>query len=730
MLKSSMLIDIWQTIENIISGFFAIIPQVIYFIYASVASLLDVLQLVLRKLVGLDVYYVKDPSTGIVVEKSGDILKEFFEGIMGINNNYSSLSTVFWSLIIFGVIVLVLATIFSIIKAHYNYDDKKSNPMTIIKNSLKALATMAITPFVVLFGLYLSEVTLNALDSITRKDPATTISEVYEKEALPNIKSLTVDENTVYYAQYDMFSATEWTSGTTFSGLLFEIMATNANRVRLNDYSATKTISNSDWDNCGIFFANTDANRQEVVADQIDFAFINCLKLANPRTINLKDESISVIASTLVYGPSAAFSAGLINVQDFSKFNVGLVWHYYNLWSANYLLGFLGIFACFGLLFNIIFGLMKRLIICIALFLVNAPVIGLQPLDDGNAFKEWRKTFISYFISGYGAVVGMNLFFLILPVLQGISLFNISILDKIFNMLIIIAGLAMIKKLIAMLSAFVGGVDLNKEGEATKKAVGETASKALSATFATVKAGIKVGSFAMTGGAAGAAVKGIKHSRAASKMVKAGAAIDKKQALEFIREDEKARKEDRKIRIKRKLTDPLKNGSSKFMKAINSPLGKFFMSYTGLAPGPIFESERETVIDDTGAATTLSVEDTRVYRGQKRIKQAVSNITDVSGLIFKATGDLTGTTKAFDSLKSRGVVDEAKETAQTFFQAAGVDIKPMQGGSSPLSTAKQVEKSSDKATSRRYEDAAETALQSRLMANEIFELTEKLKRSP
>ncbi len=119
MANFSMLSSIWTKIGDILSGFFAIIPQTMYFIYTSMASLLDMFQFVFRKLAGLDVYYVNG------TEKSGDIIVQFIEGILGINNHYSALTTVFWSLVIFGVIVLVLMTIFTIIKAHYNYDAKK-----------------------------------------------------------------------------------------------------------------------------------------------------------------------------------------------------------------------------------------------------------------------------------------------------------------------------------------------------------------------------------------------------------------------------------------------------------------------------------------------------------------------------------------------------------------------------------------------------------------------------
>ena len=72
---SSLLLSFWTDLCNIVSGFFAIIPQTLYFLYASAASVLDMLQYLVRKLAGLDNYYVDGQA------QSGDILVEFIEGI-------------------------------------------------------------------------------------------------------------------------------------------------------------------------------------------------------------------------------------------------------------------------------------------------------------------------------------------------------------------------------------------------------------------------------------------------------------------------------------------------------------------------------------------------------------------------------------------------------------------------------------------------------------------------
>ena len=88
---------------------FDTIPKTIYFYYAAVASALDALQCLMRRLAGLDVYYVGNNNTPVTGQ---DPASEFIMGILGLGDNaaaYKGLQTVFWSLAIFGLIVLAIS---------------------------------------------------------------------------------------------------------------------------------------------------------------------------------------------------------------------------------------------------------------------------------------------------------------------------------------------------------------------------------------------------------------------------------------------------------------------------------------------------------------------------------------------------------------------------------------------------------------------------------------------
>ena len=171
-------------------------------------------------------------------------------------------------------------------------------------------------------------------------------------------------------------------------------------------------------------------------------------------------------------------------VKNFSKYNVGLVWYYYNLWKFNFIVGFGAVFTIFGMFISIIIGLMIRLIKGIIYFLVYPATLGLAGLDNFSAFKSWRKEFIKLSLSAFGSIIGMNLFFLVLPYLQTITFFNIELLDNIISVIMMITGIVIVKDIMGFISGFVGGGDVMADGDKNKGAVGKSLMKAGTAAVA------------------------------------------------------------------------------------------------------------------------------------------------------------------------------------------------------------------------------------------------------
>jgi len=125
---------------------------------------------------------------------------------------------------------------------------------------------------------------------------------------------------------------------------------------------------------------------------------------------------------------------------------------------------------------------MARLIQSAALFLIYPAVLGLAPLDEFGAFKKWRGEFMGYILMAFGSIIGMNIFFLILPYINEFNWFGwnpyVDLPSMVINSLIIIVGLLSVKAFIAFISGLIGGKNAFDEGNGMKKDLGETVGKA------------------------------------------------------------------------------------------------------------------------------------------------------------------------------------------------------------------------------------------------------------
>ena len=95
-------------------------------------------------------------------------------------------------------------------------------------------------------------------------------------------------------------------------------------------------------------------------------------------------------------------------------------------------------------------------------------------MDDFGAFKKWRTEFIQQILMAFGSVIGMNIFFLVLPYINNIAFFNIYLIDAIVSVVVMVTGLMIIKSLISFFSGLVGGADALKEGDDIKGDLGKT----------------------------------------------------------------------------------------------------------------------------------------------------------------------------------------------------------------------------------------------------------------
>ena len=528
----------WEAITT----FFDAIPKLIYLLYACVASAVDAMQLLVRRLCGLDLYI---NNAGEVV-RDQDPLTEFINGILGIGDTsgaMQALNTTFWSLTIFALILLSLTTIVAIIKSHYNEDVGKTSPAKILYGAFKSILTFFIVPAAVVIGLQLSSLLLRTLDDITAgTTDSATIEGIYgsgNRQRFAPYTSGYEGDTFSSYGGYDMFGIGQPATNSPISGQLFRAAAYNANRFRTGGY----TLDNINGDGPSYEAA---ADKLEYVAYQVDYAFINNLQLSSPYDYNTLKENANNSDGARIAHLEFAFDRSL---DSFSKYDVAFVWVYYDLWNFNFIVGFAGAISAFGIMISIIIGLMMRLIKSAAMFLIYPPLLGLAPMDDFKAFKSWSNEFIKQILSAFGAIVGLNLLFLILPYVQQISFFDIGLLDAIVNCVFLITGLIMAKDFISMVAGFVGGGDVFSTGDGAKgqvaKTMGTGIKAAVGAGAAVTAAGLLPGAMVARGvktGIAAARLKFGKHSNANLEKQKEDL-VDKKAELQLAEDDEKAARE-------------------------------------------------------------------------------------------------------------------------------------------------------------------------------------------
>lgn len=442
---------------------------------------------------GVDVYYIGDTSQPV----TGDIALGFLKEIFTEQSRFPALKNAFWAIIVLSVLLLIVATIIAIIRQEYMPDsesskDKPSNNKAVIFNrSVRSLFLFLIVPFATIFGLMISNILLGALDTVTTNTASSGMllsnsqitSKLYASE-LPNGKST--------YIYFDIFGGALPTTTTTFSGMMFKTAAYASNRVRINKTYGSKTYHQHMVDgtlsNFGIF--NISSNQEEM-AELIDEAFANNVHL----NINQVQNTIILGDMEDVAGVGIMSLSENAKVTSFSKFRVQLVWYYYDLWKFNFIIGFVFLVVCAKMFINIIVGLMKRIIEIVALFLISPPLVALMPLDEGKAFNKWRETFISKALAAYGAIIGMNLIFIVLPYLYQIKFFTgflgVNLINLLVSSLFIIVGLVTVDGFIALTSKMIGADDALKSGGELVAKTGETVKRA--------------GMYA--GGAAGAALK-------------------------------------------------------------------------------------------------------------------------------------------------------------------------------------------------------------------------------
>lgn len=467
---------ILEKIASWVGALFSIIPKTLYLLITFAMQIVDIIQLLFQKLAGLDAYYVAE--NGTATQESGDFLIYFLRKVLF---EKGTLNTVFWSIVILGLFLLVFATIVAVIRTQYNYDEKPVSPTKVVGQAIKSLLSFAIVPIVAFFGVYLGNIFLQAINSATTVQGETM---KFDESAKIKLEPYTLSDGKKTYSGINLFGHNIGMRNDTFSGMVFRAASYRANRIRNNaDFRALcdgskETMAGSVYSGVTFGMFEVTGNDHETAAKRLDDAFVYNYRLDQFAFVNWAASAETALTMSVgVLFNDFTVAGYAVPYKTFSRYNVAWVWFYYDLWQFDYVMAIISIVALAIIYLNITSAMMKRAIELTMLMIVSPAVVAVTPLDGGGMQKRWRENFIKKTLSAYGAVVGVNLLFIILPIIRNVNFFNIPIVDTIVQLLFTIVGLTCIKDFMKMMSELVGGEDAQSIGADVNKKIADTAMK-------------------------------------------------------------------------------------------------------------------------------------------------------------------------------------------------------------------------------------------------------------
>lgn len=624
-----------KVIENIVVPIIKVLLQVVisviqyfgsalfYELSVFILKLIDFVEVLFRALAGLGSNNGNMGAGFSLNGKSGDLLLQFI--------THKDVLDVFFACAIVGIFLLMITTIFQIVKVEYTTEGANNSKTTILNKSFKALVNMLMVPIMVVLGVFIGNQVLELIDT-----------------------------------------ATGGGENARISGCLW---VTSASTAMLKEKGTLATA----LEKVGVDF-DDGTNAGELIGAGVSLA------ITEGFTVGLREifpsDKKSLMESVTLGDPTnrdlveSNFMSGKLKYS-----NLNDVVEYYNPFEVNYLVLIFAGCLVLKALFNCCFGMIDRLYRCTALFIVMPLAVGMAPVKDN--LGSWRSSFISKALSAYGIIISMNIFFTIINVMLQIDItftgdftalpFPNSFMVGLVKSLMVIVGCQMITKLAGDMGSYFGGGNAEADGaglakEATaglQKAVtvaGGVGSLALKG--AKVAGGIagKVGKYAFTGGKA--AVQGIGSGISKGKAKKANAELSgmmKKNGIEdsdletYRSFKDEQEKQQGIIDSTQSQIDAIKNEDLEAQKVINDP-------NSSLAERA---AARKKQADNKSKITSL----------EKTKKNAIDQKQAADDLITESETNNSAIKKAYESSKVADKKNEKAASRQAALAKTGAKAK-------------------------------------------------------
>lgn len=620
---------IFKPLGDFVLGFIlktlAIIPQLLYMVFACIAQIVDVVQILFRLLAGMSdsmVYLNSDVMGHINGKPTGNFILDILMSRV--------VMSVFSKMLVVAVILLVVFTFVAIIKNEYSSEGAQNSKGKIVGKSLKALFTFLFIPVICLAGIMISNGLLNTLDGASSNG-----------------------------------------AGSKISARIFVAAAYNANRVRMSGKVSDVNMMGY----TGISYGQDDevvVEGEEETPPKRDKEWMKAAELVdewfgNGMTVKPKDgaDNKAPIGDYTLWGALGSIESGANSdgSRTFTILDTGAVFHYYDLWSFNYILGFVAIAFITLTFVSLLLGLAKRAIDLAILFVISPPIVAVMPLDNGQMFGKWKTEFVKRVLNTYAPVIAMNLYLVLIPHFMNVDIFtsvvnsyvgaegvvlpalallaegggNVAaqmasgvmavMVNSIFQIVMILAGAVAVKSSIDWISDLIGAENLAKTSKEMNDGTVAMGTKAAAIGLRgaqVVGAGVVAGA-KLTGAVVGGAAKGVgglaKHIKDGKDFKKANA--EGKTLAAWRSEQAQKKESDKQAKLKAKEDKKLKAYADK-----HGLKDKGWYKATAQAKKAMAQEEEQKYMKRHGGKTRAQVEADKKQKAEQKEQARLKRDTE------------------------------------------------------------------------------------------------------
>ena len=182
--------------------------------------------------------------------------------------------------------------------------------------------------------------------------------------------------------------------------------------------------------------------------------------------------------------------------QSFDYTSTGNVRKYLDLTDYDYFFSWICSFCIILSLGTALLSFIDRAISLVVLLIFSPISISTSVIDDGGHFKLWRDQFLTKFLMGYGCIIAINIYAMIVVAIStsDLQFFSNNLLNNFMKILIIVGGAVSMQRMMALIgnliSAGAGSNELRDTaiaGAAMRGALGGAA-RAFTAPFRATRA--------------------------------------------------------------------------------------------------------------------------------------------------------------------------------------------------------------------------------------------------